>query len=129
MTSYDHRSGLDMPPWWTAVPILAPFGIGKWIGGGLGTASRSFGNAALPSDGGRVEGPRIPWLGIAAIVGVGAILVYGISRASKASERTLGPIQERAGRLVGNAVRARGAGAGKSGRLVGKVIEGKLLPV
>jgi hypothetical protein len=50
---------------------------------------------------------EIPWFGIAAIVGVGALGVFLIYSASSAAEKYVGPIHKQAGRATGSMLRAR----------------------
>lgn len=98
-------AGADLP-WWIAVPAAPPLALGKWLGERFHLPSGFSGSGGSSSSPPPME---VPWLGIAAMLGVGALLVYGISRASNAAERIGGPIQERTGRLVGNMLSARAA--------------------
>lgn len=138
MNSYEgwydesYQAGLDLPPWWTVVPGLGPLGLAQW-GGGMfhqrplpATSSLPFSTGTTPSS--------VPWLGIAAIVGIGAVLIYGISRVSKSSERFVGPIEKRAGKFAARMARSQAGGSTKSfdnsprSVLASRIVEAKFLP-
>jgi hypothetical protein len=122
---------IHVTDYWWAEPLSSERYYSEYTGflPSLSEAA-SIARSSPTTSGFSVSRAPIPWLGIAAIVGAGAILIYGISRASKVTERIGGPIQEETGRLVGQMLRARGkGGAGKvsSRRALDSVIEGKLL--
>lgn len=95
---------MNQEPWWTAD-----------YRGGIDSPRCSSMTPEFAVGVTRVENSRsVPWFGIAAIVGIGAFLIYGISRASKSSERFNGPIQRRAGKLAAKVIRARAGGLGET---------------
>jgi len=109
----DYRAGIDLPPWWTAMPGFTPLGVAQW-GGNLfhqqaAAPSSSFSSSSVPA------ASVVPWFGIAAVIGIGAVLIYGISRASTSSERFVGPIHKRAGKFAAGMVQRAYSGGSASG--------------
>ena len=85
---YYARAGIDVPfpPWWTAFPVTAPFGVAKW---GSDLVTRNIGGGSSGSK------PSTDWstlakVGLVVGVGLGAYFIYrGISSSAVMSREAI----------------------------------------
>lgn len=78
----DERAGFDVssPPWWTAIPVATPFGLGKWgadtlrknVGDGGGSGGPSGGSHGLSL----TDWSTLLKVGFVVGVGLTAYLIY-----------------------------------------------------
>jgi hypothetical protein len=84
----DERSGLDvsLPPWWTAIPMATPFGLGKW---GADTLKQNIGSGGSRAPGSHSLTDWSTLLKVGFVVGVGltAYLIYRGLRTSAVMSR------------------------------------------
>jgi hypothetical protein len=82
----DHATGLDLPPWWTGVPGLAPYGIIQWGAKGIKQGLRDRGFVAPLAE----KPSSFDWssvMKVGAVVGIG-VVGYFLYRSIRGGART-----------------------------------------
>jgi hypothetical protein len=80
----NYYAGLNLPPWYTAVPALTPLGLADWAGTGIGQKARggSFFSSPVSSS--------FDWSGVAKVglVVGGVVGIYFLYRSVRGAART-----------------------------------------